>query len=348
MIKDMVCEDTYLPHASEELAALVTEGLLAEEVYSGLNPGRPYGIAYYGRTRGSYVSVRSKKRKVEPVPRREWTAVPVDLSDSGLERGRVERARRATEDNRVSSKAGGRVWELSRGFLYCADCGRSMTTHTRGFPEKGTAHHYYRCRPSSTLAECPNRRSHPAVALEYEAAKMFEMYASREVLLELYDRAIAAEEESSSRAILERRAALTRGLSELNEERKNYLRLAAKGRISDDDLDDMLEEIDTQRAVIEAELVAVEEQAKAVQRMQAARNAVADAASYNPVNAEWAEDPDAVHPGEYLTLAASQDEIRRAYGKYGARFEVGADRALTLRLSLALGGNPLHLHGTPW
>jgi hypothetical protein len=40
------------------------------------------------------------------------------------------------------------------------------------------------------LPECPNRKSHPAERLEYEATRLFEESASQETLLELYDRAI--------------------------------------------------------------------------------------------------------------------------------------------------------------
>jgi hypothetical protein len=108
--RDTICnivrEDTYLVHTPEELAGLVTEGLLDETVHSGLDPEKPYGIVYFGRIRSSYVSTRSKKRKVEPVPRSEWIAVPVSLEGSGLERAKVERSRAAIADNWVPSKVG--------------------------------------------------------------------------------------------------------------------------------------------------------------------------------------------------------------------------------------------------
>ena len=105
-ICNIVREDTYLVHPPEELAGLVTEGLLDKTVHSGLDPEKPYGIAYFGRTRSSYVSTRSKKRKVEAVPRSEWIAVPVSLEGSGLDRAKVERSRAAIADNRVPSKVG--------------------------------------------------------------------------------------------------------------------------------------------------------------------------------------------------------------------------------------------------
>jgi DNA invertase Pin-like site-specific DNA recombinase len=122
--KRIVIEDAYLPHTQEELAALVADGLLAEEVYASLNPAAgPFGLAYYGRTRSRYVSTHSKKRKVEKVPRSEWVAIPVPLGASAPLRSDVERARASVADNRVSAQVGGRFWELSRGFLAALSAG---------------------------------------------------------------------------------------------------------------------------------------------------------------------------------------------------------------------------------
>jgi hypothetical protein len=59
-------------------------------------------------------------------------------------------------------------------------------------------------------------------------------------------------------------------------------------------------------------------------------------AKYDRVHAGWEEDPDAVFPNQCLTAAARPEEIRRAYRRYGARFEVDAAGELTLRLALAL------------
>jgi hypothetical protein len=270
--KRIVNEDCYLPYTRDELAALVAEGLMSEEVFSGLDPAAgPFGIAWYGRTRSYYVSTRSKRRRVEQVPRSEWVAIPVPLR--GLEPGRAEQ-------------------------------------------------------------------------LEYEAARLFEEYADPGVLLELYDEAVLKqEEETGARGVLERRAALAGRLSELDEERKGYLRQNARRAISDAELDAMLAEVDEQRKAITAELAAVEARTSAAQRMREARNSLA--ASYNPVHAEWYEDPDAVQPWEVLTHAAGPEDIRRAYRRYGARFEVDGEGTLTLQLSLSLDGRALHPELSP-
>ena len=71
---------------------------------------------------------------------------------------------------------------------------------------------------------------------------------------------------------------------------------------------------------------------------------------YDPVHAEWYEDPDAVPPWEYLTHSqsgATIEEIRNAYRRLGARFEVDAEGKLTLRLELDLGAGALHIASSP-
>jgi site-specific DNA recombinase len=344
--KRIATEDAYLPHSRDELASLVEEGLLAEEVFRSLDPAAgPFGIAWYGRTRSRYVSMHSKRRRVEQLPRGEWVAIPVSLEGSGLERAKVEAARASVADNRASAQVGDRdCWELSRGFLRCGACGRSMSAYRRK-KTGGGALYYYRCQPPSAAHACANRKSHRAEDLEYEATQLFEQYADWEVLLELYDEAVRKQEETGDRGVLERHAALAKRLSELDEERKGYLRQNARHAISDAELDAMLAEVDEQRKAITAELAAVEARASAAQRMRAARDSLA--ASYNPVHAEWFEDPDAVHPEEYLTVAARPEEIRCAYRRYGARFEVDSEGILTLRLSLGLDGGALHPELSP-
>jgi site-specific DNA recombinase len=343
----IVTEDAYLPHSRDELAALVEEGLLAEEVFRSLDPAAgPFGIAWYGRTRSRYVSTRSKRRKVEQVPRGEWVAIPVSLEGSGLERAKVEAARASVADNRASAQVGDRdCWELSRGFLRCGACGRSMSAYRRR-KARGRVLYYYRCQPPSAARACANRKSHPAEQLEYEATRLFEQYADRGVLLELYDEAVRKqEEETGASGALKRRAALVEKRSELEAERRGYLRQNARGVLPDADLVAMLAEVDEQREAIDAELAAVEKRAATAQRLWAARSSLA--ASYSPLHAEWYEDPDAIQPGEWLTLGAGPEEIRRAYRRYGARFEVDGEGTLTLRLSLGLDGEALHPELSP-
>jgi hypothetical protein len=350
-IYTIVREDSYLVHTPEELAGLVAEGLLDKTVHSGLNPEKPYGIAYFGRTRSSYVSTHSKKRKVEPVPRSEWIAVPVSLKGSGLERAKVERSRAAIADNRAPSKVGDYEYELSRGFLFCASCGRAMTATTRRFREKGTAYYYYyyyycpkNQKARGMLPECPNRKSHEALALERDAALLFEDSASQETLLELYDRAIEQQNGSGNESrISQRRAALSERLSTLATMRDKFQRQEAEDLMTLDELRERLTEIEEEKTHLTAELRAVEDEAAASRRIEAARESIS---SYSPVHAEWYEDPEAVMPGEVLTHAAGPEDRRRAYRRYGARFEVDGEGELTLKLDLNLDGGVMNLTST--
>jgi hypothetical protein len=58
-------------------------------------------------------------------------------------------------------------------------------------------------------------------------------------------------------------------------------------------------------------------------------------------------------PEEFPTLGASREQLRAAYTRYGARFEVDNDGKLTLRLDLDLAGygvaerNNIWLRATP-
>ncbi len=352
-IKNVAQEDAYLPRTVEEL-----EGTVPTDVLAGLDPAKRYGVCWFGRRRSRYTG-KGKTRKAELQPRETWVAVPVDLTGSGLERGTVELARAAVVGNRSPSKAGGRFWELSGGVLRCADCGRAMITYRRkahsDSPLYGPYLHYYRCRPDSTFDLCANRRSHRAENVEYDAVWLFENHADGGMLLDLYDEAV------EERKRLEgpngdpgKRAALVERSNQLNLEREGYLRQNARGVLSDAGLDAMLAEVDGQRGAVAAELRAEENRGATARRIEAARESLSRAAWcdradswYDPVHSQWYEDPDAVQPGEYLSLGgASPGEAHRAYRRFGARFEIDAEGAVTMRLDVPLDGGTLHLTTT--
>ena len=102
----------------------------------------------------------------------------------------------------------------------------------------------------------------------------------------------------------------------------------------------MLAEVDEQREAAAAELRASEDRAAEADRLRAARDTLA--AYYDPVHAEWYEDPDSITPFEYLSVSATPEEDRKAYRRFGTRFDLDAEGALTLRLELELGGDALH------
>ena len=113
--------------------------------------------------------------------------------------------------------------------------------------------------------------------------------------------------------------------------------------LTDAELDDMLSGLDERLDAVRAELRTAEDEDDAARRIEAARDSLPAAADYDPVHAEWYEDPDSTGPHDYLSYAASREEIRRAYRKYGARFEVDKDGELTLRIELPLDGATLRV-----
>ncbi len=309
------------------------------DVLASLNPEGLYGVAYSGRV---VVRKVSNSRRVRATPGREsWIGVPVPLAGSGLDAATVDQARAAIRDNRVPSKVGDRFFELGNGPLYCAHCGWRMVGYARR--HKGRPPNpYYRCNsPSRKGSTCPNRRSHRADEMEYEAVRLFEQTATPAALRDLYDRAV---EQQGRRLGLcsatERRAALAKQLVVLDEERLGYLRQNARGVLSDGGLDAMLTEVDEKRKAIASEMRRAEDAAATTRRIEAARSLLSK---------DWYEDPDAIQPHEFLTLGATPEQIRAAYTRHGVRFEADESGVLTLRLEIELEGdtvaNGWHTHG---
>lgn len=157
--------------------------------------------------------------------------------------------------------------------------------------------------------------------------------------MELYDEAVV--EEKKRLGLLdrpERRAALYERLAVLKRERRGYLRQNARGVLTDAELDTMLSEIDEQRGEITNQLRVAEDAAASKNWIQRQRMRL--------LSSHWYEAPEKVQPGEYLSTTASQEEIRRAYVRFGARFEVDRDGELTLRLEIPLDGGALQLTTT--
>src|SRR5215213_10689303 len=326
-LRDLALDDVYRPHAFAELEGLIPDGVLA-----ALDPDRVYGIAWSGRTRVKKVS---NARRVKEAPgREEWIGVPVDLTDSGPDQAMVDEARRFMQNNRRPLPVGDRCFELAHGPLTCAHCGCRMTGFGRRYAK--TLSYAYRCnRPSRKGTDCPNRRQHLATALEHAAASLFETYASSGKLLELYDAAIEERDRQNGRSdgqAVRRSEGLAEQLKAVEDERLGYLRQNARGLLSAAELERLLSEVDERRETIAAELRRAQDAAEQEREREAVRRALSSAAGYDPVHADWAEDPDAVQPYYFVSVAATRAEIHRAYIKTGARFAVAVDGTLTLEL----------------
>jgi site-specific DNA recombinase len=165
-----ILDDVYRPHTYEEI-----EELVSPDVAARLDRGQLYGIWWYNRlrVRTRQVSEPSKngrryrkEARFTEKPREEWVAVPVPYSS--VPREVVEAARDAIKDNRRTSNAGRRFWELSGGILRCGICGMGMETQSVK-AHSGTHYHYYyacRTRHKHGNGACDHRKSHRAVDLE--------------------------------------------------------------------------------------------------------------------------------------------------------------------------------------
>jgi site-specific DNA recombinase len=239
-VRNIILSDLYLPHTAAE----VTEQV-APDVAATLDEKARYGILRYA------------KRRTTPLSGDQPIAIPVP--SSGLPRDLVERARDAIRENRRSSYNGGRRWPLSGGIARCAVCGARMETST-SMGRKGKPYYYYRCnrRYGSTsmgsgFGPCENNKSVRAEDAERQVWE-FAVYLTTSPLKlgELLDREIAALRERAHGYNPDReRARLERRLDEIEAERMGYVRLNARGVLSDRELYRELDRLKGERSDVE-------------------------------------------------------------------------------------------------
>jgi hypothetical protein len=174
-------------------------------------------------------------------------------------------------NNKAPSKVGDRVWELS-GSLICHECGRRMIGYRRA--KKSGFNVYYRCRPGSEIAQCANRKSHAAEPLEWDAELLFTELLSTGKLLDLFDQLVEERVGRDGRSTV-RRAAIVERLADLDRERQGYVRLAARGILSDHELDEELNRVDEQRESLQAELKVCESESRESDELASMRASLA-------------------------------------------------------------------------
>ena len=279
VLKLYVLDDTYRPHSHEELRAMVETGQMTPEVFGRLDPEKRYGIWWFNRrrTRRTQVSEagangeRSYKKGSRFVyrPKEEWVAVPIP--DSGISPELIDAAREAVKNLRVPSAAGRREWELSGGILRCADCATNMmTSSVAGARVKGRLF-YYRCRNHNRDRNeaCPHKKNHRSddvepLVWEFVSGLLKEperLRAGLERLIEQERAAMRGDPEQEAKAWLEKP-------SEIDQERRGYLCLAAKGRITDEELDEALTELEETREAAERELEALRTRRKTLGELE--------------------------------------------------------------------------------
>jgi site-specific DNA recombinase len=276
VLKRMVLSDTYKPHTYEETIKLVPK-----EVAGALEKSTCYGIRWWNRSsqKSHQVSELSQdghrryRRKVVYVSRshEEWIAVPVPTF---LQRELVEMARVMMAAPRPQERKNlARAWEL-RGIIRCPSCGAAMTSHTARRGEK--LYHYYRChrsvdyRRNSCKQKMERAQKVEGAMWEFVSGVVKDPEKIRvgiDALIEQKRATMRGDPDREVRAWLDR-------LAEVDQERRGYLRLAAKGRMTDAELDEALAELEETREMVEQELEALSSRREEIEELERDRDAL--------------------------------------------------------------------------
>jgi site-specific DNA recombinase len=332
-----VLDDVYRPHSHEELRGMVDAGQMTPDVFGRLDPHKSYGIWWFNRrrTRRTQVSepgpngerfYRKRSRYVYR-PKEEWIAVPVP--DSGIPPDVVDAAREAVRENTVPSAAGRRVWELSGGIIRCEACRTNMMIHSVASPrlaDKGGRLFYYGCRKRNRDGHeaCSHKANHRADQVEPLVWRFIcgllknpeRLRAGLERLIEQERAAMRGDPEQEIKAWLET-------LSEVDQERRGYLRLAAKGRITDEELDEALADLEETREAAERELEALRSRRKVLEELERDKDALLEHyARMVPAALDdlTAEERHQVYKMLRLKVLAREDRTYEVSGVFGDSF----------------------------
>jgi site-specific DNA recombinase len=285
VLRSYVLDDAYRPHSHEELRAMVGSGQMTAEVFARLDPAKSHGVWWYNRRRTRRTQVaesgadgeRAYKNRSRYVyrPKAEWVAVPVP--DSGIPREWVDAAREMVKENCVPSAAGRRVWELSGGIIKCAECGTNMMIHSVAGRRGKDRRFYYRCakRNRDGAAVCSHKKCHRAAEVERQVWDLVSgllkdperLEAGLEELMEHERALMRGDPDQEAKTWLEK-------LAEVDQERRGYLRLAAKGHMTDDELDEVLAELDDTREAAEQELQAIQARREVIEQLERDKEAL--------------------------------------------------------------------------
>jgi hypothetical protein len=320
-IANFLASDLYRPYAAEEVV-----GMVAPELAAKLDPERPYALWHWNRR-------KTKKRKEwdgdryvtryssELRPREQWLTIPVDITDAGLSRATVDRARELAKDRyKKPSRAADRFWQL-RGIARCGECGSVLSPHTvTRKRQDGTRVRtpYYQCRRyfNNGRRNCSHTRSYPAAQLEatvwYEILVLLSDPARLRRQAEGYiarrRQEICGDPDREVRTLAER-------LRKLDRREEGYLDLAADGDMS--------------REKLRAKLAELEEQRKAVRReLEEARRRLR--ALHEPERVWTWLDRSVLQVDAMRLSHSSMEDRHRIYQALRLQAEVGQDRTVRL------------------
>ncbi len=279
-----VHNDAYRPHPYEEVVDLISE-----EVAAKLDPGRSYGIWWYGKQRHVQKQLSTigpdgersyrKSKKSTWNPKDKWIAVPIP--DAGVPRQLVDAARQNLKERliRKPSTAALRFWELSGGTLRCGCCGwafSSIPVSSKGKPRR----YYYRCpnRAVNGLEACQMRTNYRAEKIE---AQIWEtvtgILTDPEQLRADLEEMINRERESNLRSDpeLEKKAWMDK-LADIDRMRSGYQEQAAKGLMTLDELAARLRELEGTRRTAERELAILKDRRESIEWLERDKDLLLD------------------------------------------------------------------------
>jgi site-specific DNA recombinase len=277
VLKRMVLNDIYKPHTYEEVVEVVPEGVAVT-----LDREREYGVRWWNRSSQksrqisdpSHNGQKHYRRKVTFNSRsqEEWIGAPVPAF---LSRELVDSARvRMTTPRPQERKNLACGWEL-RGLMRCPSCGGAMTSHTAKRGEK--LYHYYRChrRVDYGRNSCKQRMTRAEKAeqamWEFVSEAMKDppgrIVAGMDALIEQKRASMHGDPTREAKTWLEK-------LAEVDQERRGYQRLAAKGHMTDEELNEALLELEDTRQTAERELEALRHRQEEVEALERDRDAI--------------------------------------------------------------------------
>jgi hypothetical protein len=157
---------------------------------------------------------------------------------------------------------------------------------------------YYRCRRRNRdgASGCSHRKCHRAEAVEAQVWEFVsgllkdpgKLKAGIEAMVEAERTGMRGDPEQETKAWLEK-------LSEVADERRGYLRLAAKGHITDEELGEALAELEATRQAADKELKAVSSRQEILQQLELDKDALMHSYAAMTPDALDALDPEERH-----------------------------------------------------
>ena len=284
-LRKVVRADVYKPHTSNEIVALVAEGLLAEEAAARLDESSSYGILWFNRTRttrkrvskaGSSGKEYRWQRKTHQNPRDQWVAIPVP--DAGIPREVVEAAREMVRYNAPAPKTERRLWEIPSGVVRCGGCGSAMRKYSAMAGEHVYA--YYKCprlARDGKNACSPDRlrTNHRAEEVEREVwSNISDLMKDPEQLRGDIERMIELEKKGSHGDPEREEKVWLDKLAEVSQMRRGYQEQAAKGYMTFDELGAALSELEETCKSAERELQIVRNRVERVEQLERDKDAL--------------------------------------------------------------------------